>query len=421
MSTATLETGRWGEDLAAAWYDRNGYRLLARNWRCPAGEVDLIVRRGRLVVVCEVKARRTDAFGPAAAAVGPVKQQRLRRLAAAWLATTRASAASRSASTSSPSPATTSTSSPARSSSRATRPHDQRQGDDDGGDDEHVVGRSGPELPVRVEAHGRQYRPRHDLRDAAGRSCRRDRHRHAEPPGTQERRQRRDVGRAARRLPRGRRQRRRPRARAHGRRRATSAPAPTSPATGSGAARTAWRTCATSATSPLALHRLPQPTIAKVRGVAAGAGMNMALLCDLVVAGDTARFSEIFARRGLTIDFGGSWVLPRRVGLHRAKELALLADIIDAAEADRIGLVNRVVPDAELDAFVDELGRPASPPARRSPSPSPSGCSTTPSGARWSRRSTTRARRRRSTSRPRTPPRRCAAFLEKRDPTFQGR
>ncbi len=103
----------------------------------------------------------------------------------------------------------------------------------------------------------------------------------------------------------------------------------------------------------VALHRLAQPTIAKVRGIAAGAGMNIALLCDLVVAGDTARFSEIFARRGLTIDFGGSFVLPRRVGLHRAKELALLADIIDAAEAERIGLVNRVVPDAELDAFVD--------------------------------------------------------------------
>ncbi|MGI9052280.1 MAG: enoyl-CoA hydratase/isomerase family protein [Ilumatobacteraceae bacterium] len=113
----------------------------------------------------------------------------------------------------------------------------------------------------------------------------------------------------------------------------------------------------------LALRRLPQPTIAKVRGVAVGAGMNMALLCDLVVASDNARFSEIFARRGLTIDFGGSWVLPRRVGLHRAKELALFADIIDAAEADRIGLVNRVVPDAELDAFVDDwVGRLAAGP-----------------------------------------------------------
>jgi enoyl-CoA hydratase/carnithine racemase len=104
----------------------------------------------------------------------------------------------------------------------------------------------------------------------------------------------------------------------------------------------------------LALHRLPQPTIAKVRGVAVGAGCNMALGCDLVVAGETARFSQIFARRGLTVDFGGSWLVPRRVGLHRAKELAFFADIIDAAEAERIGLVNRVLPDGELDGFVDD-------------------------------------------------------------------
>jgi enoyl-CoA hydratase/carnithine racemase len=103
----------------------------------------------------------------------------------------------------------------------------------------------------------------------------------------------------------------------------------------------------------LALHRLPIPTIAKVRGVAVGAGCNIALGCDLVVASENARFSEIFARRGLSIDFGGSWVLPRIIGMHRAKELALLADIIDAAEAERIGLVNRVLPDAELDGFVD--------------------------------------------------------------------
>ena len=102
----------------------------------------------------------------------------------------------------------------------------------------------------------------------------------------------------------------------------------------------------------MALHRLPIPTIAKVRGVAVGAGCNMALGCDLVVASESARFSEIFARRGLSIDFGGSWLLPRIVGMHRAKELALLADIISAAEAERIGLVNRVVPDAEIDDFV---------------------------------------------------------------------
>jgi enoyl-CoA hydratase/carnithine racemase len=103
----------------------------------------------------------------------------------------------------------------------------------------------------------------------------------------------------------------------------------------------------------LLLQRLPQPTIAKVRGVAAGIGLNMALMCDLVVAADGARFSEIFARRGLTVDGGGSWILPRAVGIHRAKEMILLADMIDSTQAAEMGLVNRVLPDDELDAFVD--------------------------------------------------------------------
>jgi len=107
----------------------------------------------------------------------------------------------------------------------------------------------------------------------------------------------------------------------------------------------------------LALHRIPKPTIARVNGVAAGAGLNLALACDLIVASSDARFSEIFARRGLSVDFGGSWVLPRLVGLHRAKELVLLADIIDAAEAERLGLVNRVVAPEELDAVVDDWAR----------------------------------------------------------------
>jgi 2-(1,2-epoxy-1,2-dihydrophenyl)acetyl-CoA isomerase len=104
----------------------------------------------------------------------------------------------------------------------------------------------------------------------------------------------------------------------------------------------------------LALHQLPQPAIAKIRGVAVGAGLNLALGCDLIAAASTARLSEIFARRGLSLDMGGSWLLPRLVGLHRAKELALLADIVSADEAERIGLVNRVVPDADLDALVDD-------------------------------------------------------------------
>jgi enoyl-CoA hydratase/carnithine racemase len=104
-----------------------------------------------------------------------------------------------------------------------------------------------------------------------------------------------------------------------------------------------------------AFHDLPQPTIARVRGVAVGAGMNLALCCDLVIAAEDARFSEIFAKRGLSIDGGGSWILPRLVGMHKAKELALLADIIDAQEALRIGLVNRVVAVEQLDAVVGEL------------------------------------------------------------------
>ena len=104
--------------------------------------------------------------------------------------------------------------------------------------------------------------------------------------------------------------------------------------------------------SALALHRLAKPTIAKVNGVAAGAGANLAFGCDLIVASSSARFSEIFTRRGLSVDFGGTWLLPRLVGLHKAKELAFFADVIGAEEAERLGLVNRVVPAEELDSFV---------------------------------------------------------------------
>jgi enoyl-CoA hydratase/carnithine racemase len=105
--------------------------------------------------------------------------------------------------------------------------------------------------------------------------------------------------------------------------------------------------------SVLALHQIPQPTIAKIRGVAAGAGLSLGLGCDLVVASDNARLSEIFAKRGLAVDGGSSWLLPRMIGLHRAKELAFFADILSAEEAASFGLVNRVVPDGELDSFVD--------------------------------------------------------------------
>ncbi|MGH9064199.1 MAG: enoyl-CoA hydratase/isomerase family protein [Acidimicrobiales bacterium] len=107
----------------------------------------------------------------------------------------------------------------------------------------------------------------------------------------------------------------------------------------------------------LALHRVPKPTLAKVRGVAVGAGANLALGCDLVIASEDARFCQIFARRGLTVDFGGSWLLPRLVGLRRAKELALLGDMVPAREAAEMGLVNRVVPAEDLDALADDWAR----------------------------------------------------------------
>jgi enoyl-CoA hydratase/carnithine racemase len=105
----------------------------------------------------------------------------------------------------------------------------------------------------------------------------------------------------------------------------------------------------------LRLHQLPQPSIAAVNGVAAGAGLNLALGCDLIVASERARFSEIFSKRGLNVDFGGSWLLPRLVGLHKAKELVFFADIIDAVEAERIGIVNRVVPADDLAKVAGEL------------------------------------------------------------------
>jgi 2-(1,2-epoxy-1,2-dihydrophenyl)acetyl-CoA isomerase len=107
----------------------------------------------------------------------------------------------------------------------------------------------------------------------------------------------------------------------------------------------------------LALARFRAPTIAMVDGYAVGAGCNLALACDLVIAADRARFGEIFARIGLIPDGGGIYLLPRRVGLARAKELVFTAEIVEAAEAERIGLVNRVVPAAELVAQTQALAR----------------------------------------------------------------
>ncbi len=102
------------------------------------------------------------------------------------------------------------------------------------------------------------------------------------------------------------------------------------------------------------LHSLPKPTLAVVPGVAAGVGLSLAICCDLVLASERARFGAVWSRVGLTPDGGAGWLLPRLVGAARAKELVLTGAVIGAAEADRIGLVNRVVASDDLAAVADE-------------------------------------------------------------------
>ncbi|HEY7870031.1 MAG TPA: enoyl-CoA hydratase-related protein, partial [Methylomirabilota bacterium] len=105
------------------------------------------------------------------------------------------------------------------------------------------------------------------------------------------------------------------------------------------------------------LHEMPKPTVAMVRGAAAGAGLSIALACDLRVAGESAKFATAFARVGYSGDFGGSWFLTRLVGTAKARELYYTAQIIDARAAQALGLVNRVVPDAELEDATMTLAR----------------------------------------------------------------
>ncbi|MDQ3986857.1 MAG: enoyl-CoA hydratase-related protein [Actinomycetota bacterium] len=104
-----------------------------------------------------------------------------------------------------------------------------------------------------------------------------------------------------------------------------------------------------------AVMTCPKPTIARVTGIAAGAGCNLALACDLIVASRDAAFAELFVKRGLVVDFGGSWALTRVLPLHRAKELALLGDTVSAEEAWEMGLLNRLCEREEIDAVVKDL------------------------------------------------------------------
>lgn len=103
------------------------------------------------------------------------------------------------------------------------------------------------------------------------------------------------------------------------------------------------------------LNGLAAPVIASVKGAVAGGGLSVAMAADLVIAADDARFTMAYSRIGTSTDGSASWSLPRVVGLRKALELALLSDVIDAPEALRIGLINKVVPLAELEAQTDAL------------------------------------------------------------------
>src|SRR5262249_12298034 len=105
------------------------------------------------------------------------------------------------------------------------------------------------------------------------------------------------------------------------------------------------------------LHEMPKPTIARLRGACAGAGMSIALACDIRIASDTLKFTTAFAKVGLSGEFGGTYFLTQLLGSAKAKELYLLSPILKSDEAERLGLVSRVVPDAELDAATTALAQ----------------------------------------------------------------
>src|SRR6185369_14783044 len=102
-------------------------------------------------------------------------------------------------------------------------------------------------------------------------------------------------------------------------------------------------------------HRMPHPVVGRVHGAVAGFGLSLMNACDLVVAADDAYFASAYRQIGLTPDGGGSWSLPRLVGVRKAMEIFLLGERFGAAEALSLGIVNRVVPAAELDAATDAI------------------------------------------------------------------
>jgi 2-(1,2-epoxy-1,2-dihydrophenyl)acetyl-CoA isomerase len=108
-------------------------------------------------------------------------------------------------------------------------------------------------------------------------------------------------------------------------------------------------------TNDIDLWNLPQPVIAAVNGVAVGGGLNIALSCDIIAASEKASFGEFFIRRGLIASGCGTWLLPRLIGVHKAKQLLFFGELLNAKEAEKIGLVNYVFPADEFEAKVREL------------------------------------------------------------------
>jgi len=168
------------------------------------------------------------------------------------------------------------------------------------------------------------------------------------------------------------------------------------------------------------LHEIPKPTIAMVNGAAAGAGLAMALACDLRFAGESARFVTAFAKVGFSGDFGGSYFLSKLVGTGKARELYFTAEPLDAAQALALGIANRVVPDAELAATTMAFAKKLAAGPRIALAAMKANFNAAENGS-LSQLLDLEAQRQTETGRTEDHKEAAKAFVEKRAPVFRGR